>query len=118
MLWKGFQRPRHLEMDDEISNDTYGRFFAQPFERGFGTTVGNAMRRVLERAQEHVARTVQTLDTLSPLATLARGYAILENPATGALVRAAGEVQPGDAVRARLARGLLDCRVEKVRNDA
>ena len=47
MLWKGFQRPRHLEMDDEISNDTYGRFFAQPFERGFGTTVGNAMRRVL-----------------------------------------------------------------------
>ena len=82
------------------------------------THLGNAMRRVLERAQEHVARTVQTLDTLSPLATLARGYVILENPATGVLVRAASTMQPGDAVRARLAQGQLDCRVEKVHNDA
>jgi len=82
------------------------------------THLGNAMLRVLERAQERLARTVQTLDTLSPLATLARGYAILENPKTGVLVRAANEVQPGDAVRARLARGLLDCRVEKVLKDA
>ena len=57
MLWKGFQRPRHLEMDDEISNDTYGRFFAQPFERGFGTTVGNAMRRVLLSSIEGAAVT-------------------------------------------------------------
>ncbi|MBS1246421.1 MAG: exodeoxyribonuclease large subunit, partial [Proteobacteria bacterium] len=86
--------------------------------RHLHTHLGNAMRRVLERAQERVARTVQTLDTLSPLATLARGYAILENPKTGVLVRAASEVRPGDAVRARLARGLLDCRVEKVHNDA
>jgi exodeoxyribonuclease VII large subunit len=82
------------------------------------TQLGNAIHRVLERAQEHVARTVQALDTLSPLATLARGYAILDNPDTGVVVRAAGEVQPGDAVRARLARGRLDCRVEKVHNDA
>ena len=57
MLWKGFQRPRHLEIDDEISNDTYGRFFAQPFERGFGTTVGNAMRRVLLSSIEGAAIT-------------------------------------------------------------
>ena len=80
--------------------------------------LGNAMRRVLERAQERVARTAQALDTLSPLATLARGYAILENLKTGVVVRASSEVRPGDAVRARLARGLLDCRVEKIHNDA
>jgi exodeoxyribonuclease VII large subunit len=86
--------------------------------RHLRTHLGNAMRRLLERTQERVARTVQTLDTLSPLATLARGYAILENPTTGVVVRAAGDVQPGDTVRARLARGLLDCRVEKVHNDA
>jgi exodeoxyribonuclease VII large subunit len=85
--------------------------------RHLHTHLGNAMRRLLERARERVTRTVQTLDTLSPLATLARGYAILENPATGVVVRAAGAVQPGDAVRARLARGRLDCRVEKVHND-
>ncbi|HJW81930.1 MAG TPA: exodeoxyribonuclease VII large subunit [Acidiferrobacterales bacterium] len=86
--------------------------------RHLHTQLGNAMRRVLERAREHMTRTAQALDTLSPLATLARGYAILENPKTGVLVRAASEVRPGDAVRARLARGLLDCRVEKVHNDA
>lgn len=86
--------------------------------RHLHTHLGNAMRRLLERTQERVARSVQTLDTLSPLATLARGYAILENPKTGVVVRAANEMQPGDAVRARLARGLLDCRVEKVHNDA
>ncbi len=86
--------------------------------RHLRTHLGNAMRRVLERAQERVVRTAQTLDTLSPLATLARGYAVLENPTPGAVVCATGDVQPGDAVRARLARGLLDCRVEKVRSDA
>ena len=80
--------------------------------------LGNAIRRVLERSQERMARTAQALDTLSPLATLARGYAILENPVTGAVVRVAGEVQPGDPVRARLARGQLDCRVEKVHKNA
>lgn len=82
------------------------------------TQLAHAMRRVLERTQDQVSRTVLTLETLSPLGTLARGYAILENPLTGAVVRKAGEVQPGDPVRARLARGLLDCRVEKVHKDA
>ncbi len=82
------------------------------------TQLGNAMHRVLERAQEHMARTAQALDTLSPLATLARGYAILENPTTSGIVRTASELRAGDAVRARLAQGLLDCRVEKVHNDA
>jgi len=43
----GFQRPRFIEVDYESLSDTYGRFFAQPFERGYGITVGNALRRVL-----------------------------------------------------------------------
>lgn len=90
----------------------------QQHSRHLHTQLVKAMRRVLERTQEQVARAVQTLDTLSPLATLARGYAILENPVTGAVVRVAGEVRPGDPVRARLARGLLDCRVEKVHKNA
>ena len=47
MLWRGFQRPKRLEFDNETSTDRFGRFYAQPFERGFGTTVGNALRRVL-----------------------------------------------------------------------
>ncbi|MGQ9471116.1 MAG: DNA-directed RNA polymerase subunit alpha [Candidatus Aminicenantales bacterium] len=42
-----FQRPRFIEVDYETLTDTFGRFSAQPFERGYGITVGNALRRVL-----------------------------------------------------------------------
>jgi len=55
MLWKGFQRPKRLECDLESLTPTYGRFYAQPFERGFGTTIGNAMRRVLLSSIEGAA---------------------------------------------------------------
>ena len=47
MLWKGFQKPKRLATDTETLTDEYGMFWAQAFERGFGTTVGNALRRVL-----------------------------------------------------------------------
>jgi len=55
MLWKGFQRPKRLEFERETLTDRFGRFSAQPFERGFGTTVGNAMRRVLLSSIEGAA---------------------------------------------------------------
>src|SRR5262245_59418857 len=45
MLWKGFQRPKRLDVERDTLTDRFGRFHAQPFERGFGTTVGNALRR-------------------------------------------------------------------------
>jgi DNA-directed RNA polymerase subunit alpha len=57
MLWKGFQRPKRLEIDRESLTDHYGRFYAQPFERGFATTVGNALRRVLLSSIEGAAIT-------------------------------------------------------------
>jgi len=44
---KGFQRPKYLEYDYETLTGNYGRFSAQPFERGYGITVGNALRRIL-----------------------------------------------------------------------
>ncbi len=43
----GFQRPKYLECDYDTLTDKYGKFSAQPFERGYGITVGNALRRVL-----------------------------------------------------------------------
>lgn len=43
----GFQRPKFLECDYETLTETYGRFWAQPFERGYGVTVGNSLRRIL-----------------------------------------------------------------------
>jgi DNA-directed RNA polymerase subunit alpha len=57
MLWKGFQKPKRLEVDRDSQTDQYGRFFAQPFERGFATTVGNALRRVLLSSIEGAAVT-------------------------------------------------------------
>ncbi|GJL63159.1 MAG: DNA-directed RNA polymerase subunit alpha [Nitrospirales bacterium] len=44
---KDFQLPMRLELEKETASPTYGRFTAEPFERGFGTTVGNSLRRVL-----------------------------------------------------------------------
>jgi len=57
MLWKGFQRPKRLEVDQESLTSTYGRFTAQPFERGFATTIGNALRRCLLSSIEGAAIT-------------------------------------------------------------
>jgi DNA-directed RNA polymerase subunit alpha len=42
-----FQKPKRIESDRDSLSDTYGRFIAEPFERGFGVTIGNALRRVL-----------------------------------------------------------------------
>jgi DNA-directed RNA polymerase subunit alpha len=47
MTETSFQRPKYLECDFETLTDKYGRFQAQPFERGYGVTVGNALRRIL-----------------------------------------------------------------------
>ena len=57
MLWTGFQRPKRLDFDLESLTDRYGKFSAQPFERGFAVTVGHAMRRVLLSSIEGAAIT-------------------------------------------------------------
>lgn len=45
--WKTFEMPKRLEGEKETLTPTYGKFIAEPFERGYGTTLGNALRRVL-----------------------------------------------------------------------
>src|SRR3982075_3480739 len=61
-LWRGFQKPKRLAPDTETLTDKYGRFYAQPFERGFGTTIGNALRRVLLSSIEGAAITAVKID--------------------------------------------------------
>jgi DNA-directed RNA polymerase subunit alpha len=56
-MTKGFQKPKRLICDLETLSPTYGQFYAQPFERGFGTTIGNALRRVLLSSIEGAAIT-------------------------------------------------------------
>jgi len=55
MLWKGFQRPKRVDIDKETATPTSATFSAQPFERGFATTVGNALRRALLSSIEGAA---------------------------------------------------------------
>jgi len=72
-----------------------------------------AMRQTLDHGGERLGRMGQTLDAVSPLATLSRGYAIVTRLPDGAVLREASALQPGDRVGARLARGRLVCRVEE-----
>lgn len=57
MLWKGFQRPKRVDIEGATATPTYAKFIAQPFERGFATTVGNALRRCLLSSIEGAAVT-------------------------------------------------------------
>ncbi len=62
MLWKGFQKPKRLACNLETLTAGYGEFAAQPFERGFGTTIGNALRRVLLSSIEGAAITAVRIE--------------------------------------------------------
>ena len=55
--WRGLELPGLVELDESVSTDTFGRFTAEPFERGFGITVGNSLRRILLSSIEGAAVT-------------------------------------------------------------
>ena len=57
ITWRGLELPTRVERDKEVSTDDYGRFYIEPFERGFGTTIGNSLRRVLLSSLEGSAVT-------------------------------------------------------------
>lgn len=57
MLWKGFQRPKRVDIEKETVTPIFARFSAQPFERGFATTIGNSLRRCLLSSIEGAAVT-------------------------------------------------------------
>src|SRR6202522_1126310 len=61
-MWKGFQKPKRLAAEPETLTDKYGKFSAQPFERGWGTTVGNSLRRALLSSIEGAAITAVKIE--------------------------------------------------------
>ncbi len=62
IMWTGFQKPKRLACDAETLTEKYGRFYAQPFERGFGTTIGNTLRRALLSSIEGAAITAVRIE--------------------------------------------------------
>jgi len=73
-----------------------------------------AIGKVLQQRQRRLAVACRSLDTVSPLATLGRGYAIVTRERDNRILRAAAEVRPGERVETRLARGRLLCTVDTV----
>ena len=61
-LWRDFAIPKKLTCDDDTLTDTYGKFVAEPFERGYGMTIGNSLRRVLLSSIEGAAVTSIKID--------------------------------------------------------
>ena len=64
IAWKDFEMPKKLVCDEASYSDTYGKFTAEPFERGYGTTLGNALRRVLLSSIEGSAVTSIKIDSV------------------------------------------------------
>lgn len=61
-MFKGFQKPKRLVANAETLTERYGMFTAQPFERGFGTTIGNGLRRILLSSIEGAAITAVRIE--------------------------------------------------------
>ena len=61
-LWNGFQMPRRLQPHNDTLTERYGSFSAHPFERGFGTTIGNSLRRALLSSIEGSAVTAVKIE--------------------------------------------------------
>jgi len=69
--WKTFELPKRLEVEKSTLTKTYGKFVAEPFERGYGTTIGNSLRRVLISSIDGAAVTSIKIDgMLHEFATL------------------------------------------------
>src|SRR5262249_44989388 len=69
--WRDLLKPQTLESDDKSLTPTYGKFVGEPFERGFGTTIGNALRRVLLSSLQGAAISALKIDgVLHEFATL------------------------------------------------
>ena len=69
--WRGLIKPKSLEVEERTLTPAYGRFIGEPFERGFGTTLGNALRRVLLSSLTGAAITkVRIADVLHEFSTV------------------------------------------------
>lgn len=63
--WRDFQFPRRIVVEEETYSNTYGKFIAEPFEKGYGVTLGNSLRRVLLSSIEGTAVTSIRIDGVS-----------------------------------------------------
>jgi len=89
----------------------------QQMQHELGRRLRQGMQQQLKQLQQRLASQARALETVSPLATLSRGYAIVTAAETNNVLHRSDEVQIGDTIHARLHRGRLQCRVEEVENE-
>jgi exodeoxyribonuclease VII large subunit len=110
------QRRRVTQLDRQLAGFDAGRRLAAIGTRLIAADAGlrSVMSRRQDRARARFRQVAGRLDTLSPLAVLARGYAVAWNEAKTLVLRHANQAQPGDRVNVTLARGELHCDVRAV----
>jgi DNA-directed RNA polymerase subunit alpha len=64
MSWTNFQMPERIELDEQSYTNTYGKFYVQPLEKGFGVTIGNMFRRVLLSSLQGAAITAMRIESI------------------------------------------------------
>ena len=79
--WRKFELPSSVQVEKETLTEDYGRFFIEPFERGFGHSIGNALRRVLLSSIEGFAITSVKIDGVLHEFTTVPGFNSLEQVA-------------------------------------
>jgi DNA-directed RNA polymerase subunit alpha len=70
--WRNFELPSKVTPDAETLSNTYGRFIIEPFERGFGHTIGNGLRRVLLSSIEGTALSSVKIEARTTSSTRSR----------------------------------------------
>ena len=63
--WRGFELPARIVCEEATKSDSYAKFIVEPFERGFGTTIGNGLRRILLSSLEGAALTTVRIENVS-----------------------------------------------------
>jgi exodeoxyribonuclease VII large subunit len=119
-------RERAGRARDRIDAIASRRIFTRPFERvhdfarrldELGAGIGRRFARRLDNSRRQVDALAQTLDALSPLKVLGRGYSITRRTSDGGVIRDVTGVQPGDQIETVLHRGRLTSRVEATTDD-
>ncbi|WP_091638934.1 exodeoxyribonuclease VII large subunit [Aquisalimonas asiatica] len=120
--WRTGQRLRFTALEQarsRLGSASPGRDIIRGRERtdDLKRRLNAAQHHLLERSRERLGAVTRTLETVSPLATVSRGYAIVQRPDDGAVIRNAKDLNPGDPFTARLAQGRIHGRVERVHDE-
>ncbi len=117
---------RHTQLKEQLNRLTARLAILTPVHRlaqfklqhaNINSRLHRQMHSQFNHAQQQLRQASQHLHAVSPLATLGRGYAIVQQHPSGNIIRHAATIKPGSKIKAKLAKGSLLCQVEKIEPD-